>query len=96
VFSTLSSVQVISLAPCSLTPPVYFPFLMPQTKFHTHTETDKIVFLNIIIFTSLTADEETKGSGPNGRKYYHNSKDTTQRYKYYFIEILGRPELYYN
>jgi hypothetical protein len=40
---------------------------------HPYRTTGKITVLHILIFKFLTADEKTKGSGPNGSKLCQNS-----------------------
>jgi hypothetical protein len=47
----LSSVQILSLAPCSQTPTVYISPLISEIKFDTHTDPKANTVLYILIFT---------------------------------------------
>jgi hypothetical protein len=50
-------VQISSSAPCSQTPSIYVPPLMPQTKFQTHTEQSyRLVYSIFKLFDSRRED----------------------------------------
>ena len=52
-----SYAQIFTSTPCSKTPSAYVPPSMWATKFHTHTKTDKIIVLYIIIWNTNDSEK---------------------------------------